>query len=364
MVRILWGPPFAAKSQVLEQIAGPEEAVIDTTSLWRSLFPATAAKVRSTEVATYVHAVKVAAVREAVRNDIDAWVPVSTADRTVLKYWMEDAATDEVTVLAPPRQNAMAEAIKRGRRDGTDECQQIVASWYDGYIPEPSDVPFDLGEWGIDPNSRLGRYLTVGGTKMGGTDTRSDGARYVTFNAGLEIREARVEGGRPVLRGVVLRYGDRSKLGYRFEEEFRPGSIQWDDAKPMNLTRQHYRGAPVGLVRLTDGPNELRFESEIIDTQAGNDTVKEVKAGLMRGASLEFHAVSEEFKKEDDIDLRVVTKALMTGLSVVDDGAFGSGRVEARAEVRAARDRWRDELAARRAADTLAAMDALRGAGG
>ena len=365
-VKILWGPPFSAKSQILDRIAKPEEAVIDATRIWRATFPNTKQKVRSRDVALFVQETRMAAVRAAVKHDIDAWVPISTADRAVVKLWQADARQDEVVVVKPPRQNAMAAAMRRGRRDGTTECEDMVARWYDSHVPDPADIPFDLAAYGIPAGSPLGRYLTVGGAKPM-KETRSTLTRMLVRDAALEVREARQEGGRPVLAGVVLRYGDKSRMGWRAEEVFEPGSIQWDAEKPMNLTRQHNRGAPIGLVRLQDGPNELRFSADISDTQAGRDTITEVQDGLMRGASLEFHAVRDEWQAQpNDGELRIIKKAVMTGLSVVDDGAYSSGTVEARAaaDLEAAIARARGERAARRAAATLRALEVLEGGEG
>ena len=362
MVNLLWGPPFAAKSQIIELAMQPEDVVVDLTMLWRALYPGTQQRARPDEVALYLDAVRVAAVRAAAEHEVTAWVPISTPDRSVVRLWMADAGADKVTVVQPPLANVLAAARRRARRDGTDACEQIVRKWFDSYAPAPEDVPFSLEEWDIDPGSRLGKYLTQGGSTMPMAEARSavssDGCRRVNLAAGLEIRAARKAGGRPVLAGTVLRYGDRSRLGLRMEEVFRPGAIEWDHDAPMNLTRQHDRGQPVGLVRLADGPDELRFEAEIVDTQAGRDTVTEVQAGLMRGASLEFHAVREEWETRKEMETRIVTKAFMSGLSVVDDGAFRSGRVEARASVLAARDRWRDEAAARRTLEALAELEA------
>ena len=53
-------------------------------------------------------------------------------------------------------------------------------------------------------------------------------------------------------------------------------------------------------------------------------------AGVLRGLSVEMHP-----QRERQIGgVRSISKATLTGLSVVDSGAFDSSKVEARTEVR------------------------------
>ena len=218
---------------------------------------------------------------------------------------------------------------------------------------------FDLREYGIDPDSDLGRYLTAEGAGL--ADARSAArstAITITADAGLEVREA--EGGRgPMLTGTVLRYGDRSRIG-GYDEVFRRGAIQWDSDRPMNLNLQHDRGRAIGLVNLKDAGDRVTFESEVLDTSDGRDAITAVKGGVLRGASLEFHAVDEDWQESDGRTVRIVSRARMVGLAVVDDGAYPSGRVEARArELAAGYDRWRTARRARAALGDLLVAEAL-----
>lgn len=360
-VRILNGPPLSAKSQILDEIAAPEDAVIDSTLLWTALFPYTALKVRSIEQARLVEDAKARAVMRARDNGMDAWVTIATPDRAKIQTWMRRTGAKEALTVIPPRANVERAARRRGRMDGSDECEQIVNRWYESYEPAPEDVLFDVREWGIDPGSDLGRYLTVEGAGMADTRAAGGGAAAfrLTADAALEVREA-ADGRGPVLAGTVLRYGDKSRITPTSDEVFRRGAIQWDSERPMNLNVQHDRARAIGLVSLQDAGDRVLFESEVLDTTDGRDAITAVKGGVLRGASLEFHALDSDWIDEDGRTTRVITRARMVGLAVVDDGAYPSGRVEARAaEFAGSLRRWRAERAARRALADLAAAAAL-----
>ena len=82
---------------------------------------------------------------------------------------------------------------------------------------------------------------------------------------------------------------------------------------------------------LEDGPDALRMRAELPETTAATDTLALVRAGVLRGLSVEMHP-----RRESQVSgVRSISKARLSGLSVVDSGAFDGARVEARAEVRA-----------------------------
>ena len=85
-----------------------------------------------------------------------------------------------------------------------------------------------------------------------------------------------------------------------------------------------------GLV-LEDGPEALQMRAELPETTAASDTLALVKAGVLRGLSVEMHPHQERQVS----GVRSISKARLSGLSVVDSGAFDGAVVEARAEVRA-----------------------------
>ena len=85
---------------------------------------------------------------------------------------------------------------------------------------------------------------------------------------------------------------------------------------------------------LEDGPDALRMRAELPETTAASDTLALVKAKVLRGLSVEMHP-----RQERQVSgVRSISKARLSGLSVVDSGAWDGARVEARAEVRAEGD--------------------------
>ena len=121
------------------------------------------------------------------------------------------------------------------------------------------------------------------------------------------------------LTGAAMVYGDVSP---GFKERFLPGAF--GEVRTVDVNLQHdpslvaVRGA-----MLTDGPRELRVRAEL---PAGSAALELVKRGALNGFSIEFHAKAE--RREGGV--RVVERAVLTGLALVDRGAYP----EAKAEIR------------------------------
>ena len=143
----------------------------------------------------------------------------------------------------------------------------------------------------------------------------------------LEIR-AGADGKPAVLTGVAMKYGDKATMG-RFSEEFRAGSLT-PEADGVLLNAHHDRARPLArspaTLRLTDGPTELRIEADLPDTAEARDVAALVKAGVLKGLSIEFRADGEEWAGEH----RIVTKATLGAIAVVDKGAYPAAGLEAR----------------------------------
>ena len=151
--------------------------------------------------------------------------------------------------------------------------------------------------------------------------------RYAELRAAAEGR---------TLSGDVVVYGEVS-TGLPWRERIEPGAFQPLGDVRLNLQHQRTvllaRTGGGGLV-LEDGPNALRMRAELPSTTAADDTLALVRAGVLRGLSVEMHP-----QRERQIGgVRSIAKATLTGLSVVDSGAWTSARVEAREEVRAEGD--------------------------
>ena len=133
--------------------------------------------------------------------------------------------------------------------------------------------------------------------------------------AGVEFR---VQG--RTLSGVALRYGDVSP---DFAERFEPGAFGAVDRIAVNL--QHDRSlvvAPDAI--LADSPRELRVRAEL---PASSAALALVRRGALNGFSVEFHSRAE--RREGGI--RVVERADLVGLALVDRGAYPQSTAEVRA---------------------------------
>ena len=136
------------------------------------------------------------------------------------------------------------------------------------------------------------------------------------------------------LHGTVMRYGDTStQNSYGSPERFEPGAFGDVANSDVSLNIQHNRDRLIsrtgsGLV-LTDSPERLEIAATIINTKDGDDALVMVEEGLLRGFSTEFFARRERVENRT----RVISKALMPRIGLVDDPAYSGSVV---AEIRAA----------------------------
>jgi len=78
---------------------------------------------------------------------------------------------------------------------------------------------------------------------------------------------------------------------------------------------------------LTDGPDAMRARIELPDTTAGRDAAQLVRSRVLRGFSVEFRAIEEDWQGTH----RTVLRARMTGIGVVHRPAYsGAVLVEGR----------------------------------
>ena len=121
------------------------------------------------------------------------------------------------------------------------------------------------------------------------------------------------------LSGAAMTYGAVSP---DFQERFAPGALQHSGRIDINL--QHdpdlvvVRGA-----MLTDGPRELRVRAELAE---GSAALQLVKRGALNGFSIEFHAKAER----REAGIRVIERAELVGLALVDRGAYPAAKAEIR----------------------------------
>ena len=148
----------------------------------------------------------------------------------------------------------------------------------------------------------------------------------------IEYRYAAMEaspGGRNVA-GIAMRYGERTTIQGKFAEEFRPGAfspigdvvLNWmhDRAKPLARTGEH------GGLQLMDSATELRAAATLPETTLADDAVELIRRGVFRGLSIEFRSL----KERDAGGVRVIEKALLSGIAVVDRPAYSQAELQAR----------------------------------
>ena len=154
-------------------------------------------------------------------------------------------------------------------------------------------------------------------------------------DGGIERRysEIRAEGGRR-LSGVVIRYGEVS-TGLPWRERFERGAFGDVGALDVRLTVQHVRSRLIartggGGLELTDGQDALRMTADLPESREADDTLSLVRNNVLRGLSVEF----QPLLVGQDAGVRVVRRAGLPGLSVVDKGAYSGSVVAVRAELR------------------------------
>ena len=143
------------------------------------------------------------------------------------------------------------------------------------------------------------------------------------FIAGLEAK------GR-TLSGRALRYGDEAQIQTGFgvkRERFAPGAFG-DVAKldtTLDLqhaaTRRIARTGGGGLVLAQQGA-DIMLAATLPETRDADDTLALVRAGVLRGFSIEFNATTDQWAG----DVRTVTAAELPSIGVVDRPAYLSAQ--------------------------------------
>ena len=139
----------------------------------------------------------------------------------------------------------------------------------------------------------------------------------IEHREGVEFRVA----GR-TLTGRALVYGDVSP---GFQERFLPGSLAPVPAVPLNL--QHDASTTLiapGAFILNDSERALEVRAELPPSSAA---LQLVRRGALNGFSIEFRAQSER----REAGIRVIERAELTGIALVDRGAYPQSVAEIRA---------------------------------
>ena len=121
------------------------------------------------------------------------------------------------------------------------------------------------------------------------------------------------------LTGAALVYGDISP---DFRERFMPGAFGELRALPVNL--QHDPSLiVVQEAALTDTQRSLEVRADLPE---GSAALQLVKRGALSGFSIEFNAIEEH----REAGIRVIDRAELTGLALVDKGAYPQSTAEVR----------------------------------
>ena len=133
------------------------------------------------------------------------------------------------------------------------------------------------------------------------------------------------------LSGVVMPYGETAVMPFG-GERFEPGAFRFDD---VILNRMHIRAAALcrtggGGLSLIDSLSSLSMRAILPDTTDARDCLALVKSGVLRGLSVEFDCISDRLESS----VRVIERAQLRGIGVVDSPAFSGAIVEARAKGR------------------------------
>ena len=123
------------------------------------------------------------------------------------------------------------------------------------------------------------------------------------------------------LTGTALRYGD---IAPEFRERFVPGAFSdLPSVLPLNL--QHDDSViVVPEAMLSDGPRALEVRADLPE---GSAALALVRRGALTGFSIEFHAREER----SEAGIRVIERATLTGLALVDRSAYPASVAEVRA---------------------------------
>ena len=133
-----------------------------------------------------------------------------------------------------------------------------------------------------------------------------------------------------------MRYGMPTNIGIG-KELFQAGAFGDVSGLDILLYRQHTRALALARTKPTDADdygrlvlddNEKRFliQASLPDTTDSRDTLELVKAKILRGLSVEFKPLQVRW----DGLTRVIQKARLSGISVVDKPAYADSAVELR----------------------------------
>ena len=142
------------------------------------------------------------------------------------------------------------------------------------------------------------------------------------------------QGPRRTLEGVAIRYGDVAALPWG-QERFEPGAFGEISTADVILNVAHDRARPIartggGGLALADSANALTIRADLPPTREADDALALVRAGVLRGLSVEFLPIAERTEGMT----RVIERATLAAIGLVDTGAYPGSTVEVRRKKR------------------------------
>ena len=329
-IRVVTGPPFSGKSQAVAKVRRAGDVLIDTTVLWKALYSPESGAIRTMEQARVAQAAKMAALKNAAAQGLDGWVTVAERDPIQLKRWLDAAQQQKAWLVTEP----METLIRRARLAGP-ECEELLIGWDD--YEDDADFMALTERWSEDEMRTIHDVETQYRAALEGLTVREAGSdvqhRCLTDNA-----ELRAEGGDSrVVSGIAVRYGDEARLD-GFRERIARGALTLPTRK-ANLTLQHDRSQPVGILEWIEHENYLGFRAQLTKgSSLADEALVRVEGGTLRGASLEMKPTKEKLLEMDEKlgPLFEILEAQVVRLSLVDDGAYPQSAIRLRVEPMAA----------------------------
>ena len=135
------------------------------------------------------------------------------------------------------------------------------------------------------------------------------------------------------LRGVAVTYGDVAILPFG-RERIEAGAFAGGMGDVI-LNASHDRAAPLARtggagLELADSAERLAFAATLPETRAADDVLTLVRTGVMRGASIEMRVTGQRFEG----GVRVIERAQLSAIGVVDTPAYPASEIEARRAAR------------------------------
>ena len=147
-----------------------------------------------------------------------------------------------------------------------------------------------------------------------------------------ESRYCEIRASGRTLEGDAIVYGDVAEFPWG-SEMIQPGAFAPLDAADVILNFQHDRKTPLarsqgGGLALLDSSQALKVRADLpAGSAAADECLALVRASVLRGLSVEF--VSEAERSEGS--MRIIERARLAGVAVVDSGAYPQSLVSARA---------------------------------